>query len=188
MEGLSHDLKVESLAISNVQKQIYELAHMAAKHLRCQSYQSSLYPLSLSFLIVIQTEFNLSSRLEICFPACHPKPNDMKFVENVVESKDDVESVSNRNLSFRGSQWHFPGFNEKRLIRTIDWKILPFLFAAYFLQFMDKVILNYANVMGIQHDLGMKGDDFSWAGTTFFIAYGLAEFPQGLSNSLSHRL
>lgn len=109
----------------------------------------------------------------------------MKFVETIVESKDDGESVSYRNLSSRGSQWHVAGFNEKRLVRTIDWKILPFLFAAYFLQFMDKVILNYANVMGIQHDLGMKGDDFSWAGTAFFLGYGLAEFPQGLLNPFS---
>ena len=110
----------------------------------------------------------------------------MKFVENVVESKDDVDSISYGNLSSRGSQWHLAGFNEKRLIRTIDWKILPLLFSAYFLQFMDKVILNYANVMGIQHDLGMKGNDFSWAGTAFFIAYGLAEFPQGLPYPFSY--
>lgn len=49
---------------------------------------------------------------------------------------------------------------------------------------MDKVVLNYANVMGIQHDIGMKGNDFSWSGTAFFIGYGLAEFPQGLSTSI----
>jgi sugar phosphate permease len=109
----------------------------------------------------------------------------MKFTEDVVESKDDGESFSYGNLSSRGSQWRATGFNEKRLIRTIDWKILPFLFAAYFLQFMDKVILNYANVMGLQHDLGMKGNDFSWAGTVFFMSYGLAEFPQGMLNSFS---
>ncbi len=108
------------------------------------------------------------------------KPNDMKFVETVIESKDEVESISYENVSSRGSQWQVAGFNEKRLIRTIDWKILPLLFAAYFLQFMDKVILNYANVMGLQRDLGMKGDDCSWAGTAFFLGYGLAEFPQGL--------
>ena len=106
-------------------------------------------------------------------------------MKTVIESKDDVESISYGKLSSRGSQWQVAGFNEKRLIRTIDWKVLPFLFAAYFLQFMDKVILNYANVMGIQHDLGMKGDDFSWAGTAFFLGYGLAEFPQGLLTRVS---
>lgn len=33
--------------------------------------------------------------------------------------------------------------------------------------------------MGIQHDLGMKGNDFSWLATAFFIAYAIAEIPQG---------
>lgn len=38
--------------------------------------------------------------------------------------------------------------------------------------------------MGIQHDLGMKGNDFSWLATAFFIAYAIAEIPQG---ALLHR-
>ncbi|KAK0660735.1 putative transporter [Lasiodiplodia hormozganensis] len=33
--------------------------------------------------------------------------------------------------------------------------------------------------MGIQKDLGMKGNDFSWMATAFFIGFGIAEFPQG---------
>ena len=49
----------------------------------------------------------------------------------------------------------------------------------YFFQFMDKIILNYANVMGLQADLGMTGNEFSWAGTAFFLGYLVADFPQG---------
>lgn len=37
----------------------------------------------------------------------------------------------------------------------------------------------YANVMGLQDDLGMSGNDFSWLATAFFIAYAVAEIPQG---------
>ncbi|RAL08063.1 allantoate permease [Aspergillus homomorphus CBS 101889] len=66
------------------------------------------------------------------------------------------------------------------LIRRIDWRILPTMFLTYFLQFLDKVALNYANVMGLQQDLGMRGNDFSWLATGFFIAYAVAEFPQGM--------
>ena len=32
--------------------------------------------------------------------------------------------------------------NETALVRKIDWHIVPILFAAYFLQFLDKVIIN----------------------------------------------
>ena len=32
--------------------------------------------------------------------------------------------------------------NETALVRKIDWHIVPIMFAAYFLQFLDKVIIN----------------------------------------------
>lgn len=35
--------------------------------------------------------------------------------------------------------------------------------------------------MGLQTDLGMSGNDFSWLATAFFIAYAVAEVPQGIS-------
>lgn len=108
----------------------------------------------------------------------------MGFTDSVVENKEDIEAGSYRNLGSQGSQWQAVGLNASRLIRRVDGRILPLLFTVYFLQFMDKIVLNYANVMGLQKGLNMTGDDFSWAGTAFFIGYGLAEFPQGMSNAL----
>ncbi|PWY81540.1 MFS general substrate transporter [Aspergillus sclerotioniger CBS 115572] len=72
-------------------------------------------------------------------------------------------------------------YDDSALLRRIDWRILPTMFLTYFLQFLDKVALNhqYANVMGMQDDLGMKGNDFSWLATGFFIAYAVAEISQG---------
>ncbi|KAF2703772.1 MFS general substrate transporter [Pleomassaria siparia CBS 279.74] len=54
------------------------------------------------------------------------------------------------------------------------------MFLCYFLQFLDKVVINYANILGLQKDLGMKGQNFQWVATAFFIGYAVAEFPQGL--------
>lgn len=34
--------------------------------------------------------------------------------------------------------------------------------------------------MGLQADLDMSGNDFSWLATAFFIAYAVAEVPQGM--------
>ncbi|KAJ5742031.1 hypothetical protein N7533_011440 [Penicillium manginii] len=76
---------------------------------------------------------------------------------------------------------------DKRLLRKVDWHILPIMFFTYFLQMIDKISINlhiadtrkYANVMGLQGDLGMAGNDFSWLATAFFIAYAVAEIPQG---------
>ncbi|KAL4969446.1 putative MFS transporter [Aspergillus stella-maris] len=72
-----------------------------------------------------------------------------------------------------------PVLSDATLLRHIDWRILPVMLLAYFLQFLDKVCLNYANVMNLQSDLNMSGNDFSWLATAFFIAYAVAEGPQG---------
>ncbi|KAI0868974.1 putative allantoate permease [Hypoxylon argillaceum] len=71
------------------------------------------------------------------------------------------------------------GVSDRVLYRKIDARILPLMFAAYFLQFLDKVLINYANIMGLQEDLHMHGQQFNWLATAFFIAYSVAEFPQG---------
>ncbi|KAE8328528.1 major facilitator superfamily domain-containing protein [Aspergillus sergii] len=63
------------------------------------------------------------------------------------------------------------------LRRKIDYRIIPFMFCCYVLQFLDKVMLNYAAVMGLKKDLGLVGNDFSNTATWFFIAYLIAEVP-----------
>ncbi|KAK3994255.1 putative allantoate protein [Cladorrhinum sp. PSN332] len=63
------------------------------------------------------------------------------------------------------------------LRRRIDFRIVPLMFLCYTLQFLDKVILNYANVMGIQKDLGLKGNDFSNIATFLFVGLLCFEIP-----------
>ncbi|MCJ1231506.1 hypothetical protein MMC12_008183, partial [Toensbergia leucococca] len=45
------------------------------------------------------------------------------------------------------------------------------------MQFIDKVLINYAAVMNLPKDLALKGNNFSNAATAFFIAYLIAEVP-----------
>ncbi|OBT65510.1 hypothetical protein VE03_05032 [Pseudogymnoascus sp. 23342-1-I1] len=65
------------------------------------------------------------------------------------------------------------------LRRKIDWRIVPIMFACYVLQFLDKVVINYAAVMGINKDLGLTKNNFTNVGSAFFIAYLIAEVPTG---------
>ena len=37
--------------------------------------------------------------------------------------------------------------DEKTLYRRIDWHIMPLMFFCYLLQFLDKVLINYANIV-----------------------------------------
>ncbi|KAK6333635.1 hypothetical protein TWF730_003820 [Orbilia blumenaviensis] len=70
--------------------------------------------------------------------------------------------------------------DERQLIKKIDYRIVPIMFACYTMQFIDKVNINYAAVMGLNEDLNLQGNDFSWCATAFFTAFLLAEIPTGI--------
>ncbi|CUS12329.1 unnamed protein product [Tuber aestivum] len=90
------------------------------------------------------------------------------------DSSVDIALTYVKNVGVGGGH-----VDEKRLVRKIDWRIVPIMFACYIMQFIDKVLINYAAVMGLPKDLKLKGNQFTWAATSFFIAYLVAEIPTG---------
>ena len=70
-----------------------------------------------------------------------------------------------------------PQVNMKSLRRKIDLRIVPLMFLCYTMQFLDKVILNYAAVMGINEDLGLVGNQFSNVATFLFVGLLCFEIP-----------
>ncbi|KAI9728916.1 MAG: hypothetical protein M1828_000001 [Chrysothrix sp. TS-e1954] len=65
----------------------------------------------------------------------------------------------------------------KRLVRKIDFMIVPLLAATYFLQFLDKTTLNYTAVMGLRTDTHLVGQDYSNLSMLFYIGFLVSEFP-----------
>lgn len=50
--------------------------------------------------------------------------------------------------------------DEKRLVRKIDFMIMPLMFCCYLLQYLDKSLLNYAAVMGIRQDAKLDTEEY----------------------------
>ncbi|KAI5856784.1 allantoate permease [Durotheca rogersii] len=69
--------------------------------------------------------------------------------------------------------------DEKALVRKLDLKIVPLMWACYNLQYLDKTLINYANVMGLQEDTGITGNQFALLATLFYVTYLVFEFPTG---------
>ena len=65
----------------------------------------------------------------------------------------------------------------KKLLRKIDWTIIPCMFAVYFLQFLDKTTINYCSIMGMREDTNLLGQDYSNIAMMFYIGFLVAEFP-----------
>ncbi|OJJ02776.1 hypothetical protein ASPVEDRAFT_131759 [Aspergillus versicolor CBS 583.65] len=69
---------------------------------------------------------------------------------------------------------------EKRLVRKIDFHLMPLLIISYGLQYLDKTSLSYSAVLGLREDLNLKGQEFSWASGIFYIGYLAASYPISL--------
>ncbi|KAJ7052717.1 allantoate permease [Mycena amicta] len=66
-----------------------------------------------------------------------------------------------------------------QLVRKIDRHIVPIALVAYTLQFLDKLDINYAAVMGLNQELKLVGNDFNNAASAMYIANLIAELPTG---------
>ncbi|KAH7310460.1 major facilitator superfamily domain-containing protein [Stachybotrys elegans] len=101
--------------------------------------------------------------------------------QHLVASSADKESSSHRV----DDAWEFLdrhrdaalNVDMRLLRRRIDWRLVPLMFLCYTMQFLDKVILNYSNVMGIQQDLNLQGNDFSNIATFLFVGLLCFEIP-----------
>ncbi|KAF7329664.1 MFS domain-containing protein [Mycena kentingensis (nom. inval.)] len=65
------------------------------------------------------------------------------------------------------------------LVRKIDRHIVPIALLAYTLQFLDKLDINYAAVMGLNQELKLVGNNFNDAASAMYIANLIAELPTG---------
>ncbi|CAG8904115.1 unnamed protein product [Penicillium egyptiacum] len=98
-------------------------------------------------------------------PEVVPQPSPGQVDDAVVYLKGHANGAVDSQVDLRA------------LRRKIDLRLMPYMFCCYILQFLDKVMLNYAAVMGIKKDLKLVGNDFSNVATWFFIAYLIAEVP-----------
>ncbi|KAH6624054.1 major facilitator superfamily domain-containing protein [Chaetomium sp. MPI-SDFR-AT-0129] len=69
----------------------------------------------------------------------------------------------------------------KKLLRRIDWRVMPVLCFTYALQFYDKALLSQAAIFGLRADLGLEdGLTYSWASLIFYFGYIAGTYPVSL--------
>ncbi|XXH01082.1 hypothetical protein Hte_007433 [Hypoxylon texense] len=68
----------------------------------------------------------------------------------------------------------------RRILRRIDWRIMPLLFLTYCFNFMDKTILSSASVFGLRQDTHLQGSNYSWVSSIFYFGYFLWAYPTTL--------
>lgn len=74
---------------------------------------------------------------------------------------------------------------EKRIVRKLDWILIPMLFITATLGAVDKVTLGTAAIYGLRTDLHLSGEEYSWAGSILSVGAIVGMWP---SSYLVHRL
>lgn len=66
-------------------------------------------------------------------------------------------------LSFSlGETITYDEVENKRIRRTIDRHVIPWMFLTFMVQYFDKTLLSYASVMGIIEDTNLTSSDYAW--------------------------
>jgi ACS family tartrate transporter-like MFS transporter len=69
---------------------------------------------------------------------------------------------------------------ETSTIRTISWRLIPFLVLAYFFSYLDRVNLGFA-ALTMNAELKFSPTIFAWGAGIFFIGYFIFEVPSNLA-------
>lgn len=86
--------------------------------------------------------------------------------------------------SFRSFIWdtdtHLKSPAERVLLRKLDFAILTIGCLGFFLKYLDQGNLANAYVSGMQEDLAMYGNQYTYAGTAYTCAYAVMQIPSTL--------
>ncbi|KAL4865238.1 hypothetical protein BDV12DRAFT_154653 [Aspergillus spectabilis] len=65
---------------------------------------------------------------------------------------------------------------DKRILRRIDLYLLPIMAISYMFQFLDKSAMSFTAILGLEEDLNLHGDDYSWASSIYYFGYLAASY------------
>lgn len=121
-------------------------------------------------------------------------PGDTKYGAKAdAEHREDIDAIEDStewkkiNINEDGdvaqrlfaSQAHEPidPAEEARVVRKIDFMILPYLAVCYAFFYIDKTTLSYAAIFGIREDLAIHGQQYSWLSSIFYFGFLIWALP-----------
>lgn len=116
-----------------------------------------------------------------------PKKNDYNHsVDADLESSDPTVAVpsTKQRRSFRSFIWdtdsHLKTPEEQRLLLKLDAAILSIGCLGFFMKYLDQGNMANAYVSGMQEELAMYGNEYTYAGSAYTVAYAVMQIPSTL--------
>ena len=89
----------------------------------------------------------MASQNEVKEPTLHDSSDDVTIENGTVNANIKDGDAALDFLKHEHAEGPLTREEERRLVRKIDWMIVPLMWCCYCLQYLDKTLINYANVM-----------------------------------------
>ncbi|WP_257944510.1 MFS transporter [Brevibacterium sp. Mu109] len=70
---------------------------------------------------------------------------------------------------------------ENRVLKKVTWRLIPFIIAMYFINYLDRTNISIAGPGGMNEELGLTATQFGFAAGIFFFGYLMLEVPSNLA-------
>ncbi|TLS27534.1 hypothetical protein PpBr36_04993 [Pyricularia pennisetigena] len=100
------------------------------------------------------------------------------------EKDATLEKPHDGHVDYRNDDLESPGFDAaatKKLVRRIDWHLIPFLACLYLLSFLDRTNIGNARLETLEKDVGLSNLQYNDALAIFFPFYVAAEVPSNMA-------
>jgi ACS family allantoate permease-like MFS transporter len=99
--------------------------------------------------------------------------------EQILKHSHDADVALRAFQSYEGQVIQIDEATNKRLLRIIDWHLIPIMCVVYGLNYLDKTTLSYASIMGIKNPpskggIGLVGSQYNWLGSMFYFVRFIA--------------
>ncbi|KAM0704684.1 hypothetical protein Q7P35_007470 [Cladosporium inversicolor] len=95
----------------------------------------------------------------------------------IVKDPSTTEILAAQN---EAAQWVNGTVEEKKLVRKLDWRILPCTWVLYLLGFLDRANIGNAKTGGLEEDFNLTSNQYSIIVLVFFLSYLIFEVPANM--------
>ncbi|KAK7679926.1 hypothetical protein QCA50_017086 [Cerrena zonata] len=98
---------------------------------------------------------------------------------NVTSSIENIDGASPDASKFESvvEEPDFSDIDQKKLIRKLDFRLMPLFTILYLISFLDRGNIGAAKIEGLAEDLNLQGSEYNLCLTVFFILYAGCEMP-----------
>ncbi|CUM66592.1 uncharacterized protein PRCAT00004261001 [Priceomyces carsonii] len=101
---------------------------------------------------------------------------ELEVLEKVDERSKDLDAGA-KFLQDHSEHANYTPEEAKKVLRKIDWMLMPIMTIVITLAAADKIIISNAAIYGMKVDADLVGNQYSWLGSIFYFGYLLMEFP-----------